>query len=423
MDSGIHIRKLTIGEGRAKICVPVVGRTREEILSQAKEVAAMEPDLMEWRCDYYESMYVEDVEERLMELRELIGDIPLIFTFRTDTEGGEKFISNDNYFDLNVAVAKSGMADFIDVEAYSKQCIAEELISEIHNAGSKAIASNHDFEKTPEPEEIEKKLMLMEEYGPDICKIAVMPQDKKDVDKLIQASISAKEKMLIPIVTMSMGELGAVTRVCTKLTGSAITFAAGTNTSAPGQMECKMVREILELSENLKPDKNLMLIGFMGTGKTTVSAALRRITGLEEVDMDSYIVEKEGMSIPEIFEKFGEAGFRAKETEVLKEIQRTKGKIVSCGGGIVLKDENVEIMKDGGIILLLTASPEVIFDRVKDHTDRPILNADMSLEHVKRLMDERRERYEYAADVTINTDHSDRVRTCYDILRAVYRSE
>lgn len=419
MDSGVHIRKLIIGAGRAKICVPVVGKTKEEIISQAEKVVAMEPDLIEWRCDFYESMYIEDVEERLMELREIIGDKPLIFTFRTNKEGGEKFISNDNYYDLNVAVAKSGMADLIDVEAYSKQNIAEQMISEIHDAGCKVIASNHDFDSTPEAEEIEKKLMLMEEHGPDICKIAVMPQEKKDVDKLIQASVSAREKMLIPIVTMSMGELGAVTRVCTKLTGSAITFAAGTSASAPGQMSPDMVREILEYSENLTMDKNLMLIGFMGTGKTTVSSALSKITGLEEVDMDKYIVEKEGMSIPEIFDKFGEAGFREKETEALKEIQQTKGKLVSCGGGVVLKDENVEIMKDGGVILLLTASPEVIFDRVKDNTDRPILNADMSLEHVKKLMDARRERYEYAADITINTDHSDRVRTCYDILRNI----
>lgn len=150
-----------------------------------------------------------------------------------------------------------------------------------------------------------------------------------------------------------------------------------------------------------------------------MSSALRKITGLEEVDMDKYIVEKEGMSIPEIFEQFGEAGFRKKETEALREIQKTKGKIVSCGGGVVLKDENVEIMKDGGIILLLTASPEVIFDRVKDNTDRPILNSDMSLEHVTRLLEERRERYEMAADVLIGTDHSDRVRTCHDILKKV----
>lgn len=224
-----------------------MGRTRDEIRAQAEAVIQMEPDLIEWRCDCYESMFAEDVENRLMELRELLGEIPLIFTFRTDAEGGEKFISNDNYYDLNVTVAKTGMADLIDVEAYSKNNIAMELISEIHAAGCKVIASNHDFEKTPSVEEIEHILMTMEEYGPDICKIAVMPRDKTDVDTLIQASAEVANKMIAPIVTMSMGELGAVTRVCTRLTKSAMTFAGRVQALAPGQIACGMVREILEV--------------------------------------------------------------------------------------------------------------------------------------------------------------------------------
>lgn len=419
MAGSVCVRKLTIGEGRAKICVPIVGKTKEEIMLQAEEIVKMNPDIVEWRCDCYESTSTTDIEERLAELRKVFGEIPLIFTFRTDAEGGDKGISNDNYYALNVAVAKTGMADLIDVEACSKNDIAAELISEIHNVGSKVIASNHDFKKTPSVEDILQIFMTMEKYSPDICKIAVMPNEKTDVDVLIKASIEAENKLNVPIVTMSMGELGAVTRVCTKLTKSSITFAAGVRASAPGQIECGMVREILDMTDNLKLDKNLMLIGFMGTGKTTVSSALRKITGLEEVDMDKYIVEREGMSIPEIFEKFGEKVFREKETEALKEIQKTKGKIVSCGGGVVLKDENIEIMKEGGIVLLLTASPEVIFDRVKDNTNRPILNADMSLDHVKRLLEARRERYELAADVLIDTDHSDRVRTCHDIIKKV----
>jgi len=420
MDSSIPIRELTIGDGEAKICVPVVGRTKEEIISQTKQVIQMEPDLIEWRCDYYESLYDEDVEERLIEIREIIKDTPLIFTFRTDAEGGEKFISNDNYYDLNVTVARSGMADIVDIEVYSKKSIAAKLIEEIHEAGCKVIASNHDFEKTPDIEEIESILMEMEEYGPDICKMAVMPKCKKDVETLIVASKEARKKMMVPIVTMSMGALGAVTRICTELTGSAITFASGVMESAPGQMNCQFVREIRILAKKeIFTSKNIMLVGFMGTGKTTVSEELQLITGLELVDVDKYIVEKSGMTIPAIFEKYGEAGFREIETNSLKEIQKIKGQIVSCGGGIVLRSDNVTLMKEEGVVVLLTATPEEIYNRVKDNSDRPLLNNDMSLEHIKSLMEERSEKYELASDIVIDTTGKDIISICYEILKRI----
>lgn len=419
MSGIVKVKGLVIGQGVAKICVPIVGKNREEIKKQAETVIRMKPDIVEWRCDCYDNEQLSAIKECVVLLRNILGDIPLVFTFRTTGEGGEKSISDEYYRKINIEVAKTEMMDFIDVEVCSKKEYARELIKEIHMAGARVIASNHDFERTPSEDKIVEKLTLMEEYGADICKIAVMPKEKYDVDVLIQASIIAESKIKVPIITMSMGELGAVTRVCTKFTGSAVTFAAGTKASAPGQIECKVVREILSMTENIPRDKNIMLIGFMGTGKTTVSAALRKITGLEEVDMDSYIVEKEGMSIAEIFEKYGESGFREKETLALKEIQKTHGKIVSCGGGVVLKDENIEIMKKEGIILLLTAAPEVIFDRVKDNTDRPILNSDMSLEHIKRLMDARMKQYEMAADFVVDTNHSDRVKTCYEILKKI----
>ena len=111
--------------------------------------------------------------------------------------------------------------------------------------------------------------------------------------------------MIAPIVTMSMGELGAVTRVCGKTTGSVITFAAGVNTSAPGQMTIKQVRNILGINCDDIKDKNIFMIGFMGTGKTTISNALGYITGMPVVDIDKYIEEQENMSISDIFEKMG----------------------------------------------------------------------------------------------------------------------
>lgn len=151
-------------------------------------------------------------------------------------------------------------------------------------------------------------------------------------------------------------------------------------------------------------DYNILLIGFMGTGKTTVSRWLSKDMSLKEVDMDKYIVEREHRPITDIFEQQGEEYFRKIETECLIEIQREKGKIVSCGGGAVLKDENVQHMKDGGVIVLLTATPETVYERVKDGNDRPILNGNMNVEYIEQLMNKRKARYLEVADLIIDTD-------------------
>ena len=163
-------------------------------------------------------------------------------------------------------------------------------------------------------------------------------------------------------------------------------------------------------------NKNIMLIGFMGAGKTTVSRELSRMTGKKELDMDAYIVEKEGMSIADMFEKYGEEYFRKKETESLIEIMKNKNCIVSCGGGVVVKDENVEHMKDGGTVVLLTATPETTLSRVKNSTDRPILNGNMNIEFITNLMNKRKDRYLSVADVIVATDNKIVSDICKEIM-------
>lgn len=158
------------------------------------------------------------------------------------------------------------------------------------------------------------------------------------------------------------------------------------------------------MSTENKNEKNIMLIGFMGAGKTTVSKELTKLTGKKEVDMDAYIVEKEGRSINDIFEKYGEAYFREIETKYLEEIQKDSGVIVSCGGGAVLKDENVRIMKENGVIFLLTATPKTTLSRVQNSKDRPILNGNMNIEFITQLMNKRKDRYLSVADVIVETD-------------------
>ncbi len=397
-----------------KVCVPIMGKTKAEVIVQAVKVAEMKPDIVEFRADYLEDIKKENVVCIVEDIKKIIDDIELIFTFRTKNEGGEREISDLEYKELCNAAA--GYCEFVDVEIIGHLDIANKMIEGIQEKGAKVIGSNHHFDKTPENIKLTEVMTTMEKAGADICKIAVMPKDRSDVERFMEISKQLCEIITVPIITMSMGELGSVTRVCTDKTGSCVTFAAGIQASAPGQINVHMARKLLKVNEGCTLKGNIALIGFMGTGKTTISKALSKITGFQEIDVDEYIEKKSGRSISDIFEKEGEAYFRNLETEALQEISQESGKIISCGGGAVLRDENVEILKGGGVIILLTATPETIFDRVKDHTHRPILNNDMSLGHVKELMEKREPRYQSVADVKISVDANDRILTCYQII-------
>ena len=150
--------------------------------------------------------------------------------------------------------------------------------------------------------------------------------------------------------------------------------------------------------------EHIFLIGFMGVGKTSTSRELSRILSVEEVDTDAMIVEQEGKKIADIFAEDGEEYFRRTETALLDTLKEHSPCIVSCGGGMVMREENVRKMKEQGRIYLLTATPETIFEHVKDSTDRPLLNGNMNNPYIAELMEARKPKYEAAADVTIETD-------------------
>lgn len=150
--------------------------------------------------------------------------------------------------------------------------------------------------------------------------------------------------------------------------------------------------------------KNIFLIGFMGTGKTTVSRQLGSILKFLEVDLDQEIELRKQMKISEIFKCYGEEYFRETETDLIREFENKSGYVVSCGGGAVLRRENVASMKKNGIIVLLTATPETVYERVRHGKDRPILNGNMNVEYITELMERRDACYRAAADVTVITD-------------------
>ena len=220
----IKVRDIEIGAGAPKIIVPIVGVTKNDIIEEAKTFDSIPVDVVEWRVDWFEHVFEFDkVEEVLKELREALGNIPILMTFRTSKEGGEKAIEPEAYAELNIKAAQTGYVDFVDVEIFT--------------AGVKVVASNHDFHKTPAKSDIIYRLRKMQDMGADIPKIAVMPQNKRDVLTLLAAT----EEMVTdyadrPIITMSMAGTGVISRLCGEVFGSSMTFGAAKKASAPGQM-------------------------------------------------------------------------------------------------------------------------------------------------------------------------------------------
>ncbi len=168
-------------------------------------------------------------------------------------------------------------------------------------------------------------------------------------------------------------------------------------------------------------DFNIALIGFMGAGKSTVSRYLKKTLAMDEVDVDSVIVKDENMPIKEIFDQFGEAYFRDCESKAIIKLQNRRQTIISCGGGAVVREENVTNLKKTSRIVLLTASPETVLERVKGSDERPILNGNMNVEFIKELMEKRAEQYRKAADVIIETDHKSVEQICEELLKALVK--
>ena len=161
---------------------------------------------------------------------------------------------------------------------------------------------------------------------------------------------------------------------------------------------------------------NIILIGFMGTGKSTVAELLSTLFALKVVEMDQVITEREQMSISDIFATYGEEYFRSLETKLLIELQSQTNMVISCGGGVAMRDENVREMKKNGKVVLLTASPEVILERVKGSDERPLLDGNKNIEFIQELIASRKQKYQAAADVTIHTDHKSTMAICKELI-------
>lgn len=172
-----------------------------------------------------------------------------------------------------------------------------------------------------------------------------------------------------------------------------------------------------KISEDSPVSGNIVLIGFMGSGKTTISEYLHRLYGMEIIEMDQMIAQREGMSISNIFETRGEEYFRNLETALLIEMQERTNVVISCGGGVPLRERNVVEMKKNGRVVLLTASPETILERVKNNHDRPLLENNKNTAFIAELMEKRWEKYQAAADIIVSTDGKTVAEICRELIR------
>lgn len=245
----VKVQDIIIGEGRPKICVPVMGKTKQDILTAAKMLKKKRGvSLAEWRADDFAGVFDRcAVADILKELRTVLGSMPLLATFRTEAEGGRCSAETSDYFKFLDSVIDCGMADMIDIELMSGDAAAVGAAAKA--AGLVTIFSNHDFKATPDEDELFGRLRKMEALGADIAKLAVMPTCQEDVLRLLLVTLKASSKLACPVVTMSMGQSGLISRLCGQQFGSAITFGTAGGASAPGQIDAERLYDLLKLFE------------------------------------------------------------------------------------------------------------------------------------------------------------------------------
>ena len=242
----------TIGEGnRPLICTPLVGKTRELIMDELEKIMAKSPDVIEWRADYFEdiadSSRVVDMANRI---KQATGGITVIFTVRSVREGGQPIpLSDHAVFALNAAICTGTDIDYVDCELSQIAADILNLRDIAHENGAKIIASFHHFEFTPSFNFLYEKFAQAERFGLDVAKIAVMPRRLEDVLALLSVTLEARKKLKIPLIAVSMGQYGAITRILDATFGSSLTFAVGHHASAPGQVPIEDIRIMLEIIE------------------------------------------------------------------------------------------------------------------------------------------------------------------------------
>jgi 3-dehydroquinate dehydratase-1 len=246
MGEQLCIKGHRIGEGKPLVCVPIMEETHEGIIREAGRLCARHTEMIEWRVDAFsEAGSLNAIRAVLAELKDIVSDTIFVYTLRSKNQGGLMDLSAEEICDIHQVAAESGVVDLIDVEYFEGKRPVRE-ISQLKKRGVHVIASHHDFEGTPERGVMRTLLEQIAESGADIVKLAVMPHSKSDVlDLLEETNFFHETYPGQPLITMSMGELGAVSRIAGETFGSCVTFGAGSRASAPGQLPMDELENIL----------------------------------------------------------------------------------------------------------------------------------------------------------------------------------
>ncbi|QRQ14962.1 type I 3-dehydroquinate dehydratase [Acinetobacter pittii] len=238
-----------------KTIVPITAKTKEQALAQAQVIAnTADADLAEFRIDLLS--FASDTKQVIAlghELKKILGTKPMIATIRTKNEGGQLEISDVDYGKTYQAYLKNPFMDWLDVEMFRDQKVVSEIVQKAHQKKVLIVMSNHDFQKTPSQDEIEKRLLKQDQMGADILKIAVMPKSKQDVFTLMNATLKVSQQTTKPLLTMSMGQLGTISRVATANMGASYSFGMIGQASAPGQIDVTKLKQILQTVQPTNP--------------------------------------------------------------------------------------------------------------------------------------------------------------------------
>lgn len=248
MSATVKIRNVVFGEGIPKICIPLTDTCLEELKASVKALGNAPYDFIEWRADFYQGIEDPAVRAEAMTfLREALKDAPILFTVRTSVEGGKLEIDTGDYIKLKISAINSGLIDLVDVELSRGDDTMQAIAAAAHQTDVKVIGSLHDNHATPSKDRIVHHLCQMQKMNADIVKFAVTPQSPRDVMTLLDATLTMREEHGdTPVITMSMGKQGVISRVCGSIFGSAVTFGTAGKASAPGQLPADVLAAFLQ---------------------------------------------------------------------------------------------------------------------------------------------------------------------------------
>ncbi len=247
----IDIRGRRLGGPKPLICSPLVAAGPAQLLREARAVLRKKPDVVEWRVDHFAGIGdMTLVLDTARALRRTLGDKPLIFTRRSAREGGRPTgLKTAEVVRLYEAIGAQRLADFLDFEMSNDPGLVRSVVATAHRQRMRVILSYHNFTRTPKPAVLLERFRRAERMGADVAKVAVMPHDRSDVLALLLATAQADARSRIPLISMSMGPLGAVTRMVGGVFGSALSFAVGSGSSAPGQPPIRDLRTVFDVLE------------------------------------------------------------------------------------------------------------------------------------------------------------------------------